>query len=124
MGRVQLGLIAAGTSLIASVGAIDAAMAWNCHADPLRNLEPGTIHTINVKVRKGAFCQYTFFSRRGTMHGVRILQKPPSAHMIANGYALAYTFNQTGNYTARIQMNFAKGPVTIVMAVQVLSHSF
>jgi hypothetical protein len=87
-------------------------------------LKAGTTHTINVKVKKGAYCQYTFFNRRGTMHGARVLQKPANARMIANGYAVAYTFNQVGNYTAKVQMNFNKGPVTIVMAVQVVPNSF
>jgi hypothetical protein len=120
---LKLSLIAATATTVSAV-MCDSAAAWNCYADPLRHLKAGETRTINVKVKRGAICQYTFFSERGTMHGARILQKPASARMIANGYAVAYSFLQVGSYTAKIQMNFARGPVTVVMAVQVVPESF
>jgi hypothetical protein len=124
MGDRRMRTIIAGAALLACVATSGSAVAWDCLADPLRNLKAGETHTIKVKVKKGALCQYTFFNNRSTMHGARILQKPASARMIANGYAVAYSFTQVGNYTAKIQMNFARGPVTVVMAVQVVPESF
>ena len=100
------------------------AAGFNCHADPLRNLRTGEIRTINVTVKKDAVCSYSFFSARGTMHGVRVLQKPASAKVIVNDYSLAYAFSQVGVHHMKIEMYFRRGPVTINMVVRVMPDAF
>jgi hypothetical protein len=124
MGNCVRRLAVMAAVLAASTAFADSAKAWNCYADPLRHLNAGEVRSINVKVKKDAICSYKFFTTRGSMHGVQILQKPASARVIANGYSVAYSFTQVGSYTMKININFAKGPVTIVMAVQVLPTSF
>ena len=100
--------------------------AWaghKCHADPLRNLRSGQSYTINVTVKKDEVCSYRFFSG-GTMHGVRVVQKPRAAKVIVNDYSLAYAFNQLGSHQMKIEMYFRRGPVTITMLVRVLPDEF
>jgi len=89
----------------------------------LRNLRSGQSYTINVTVKKDEVCSYRFFSG-GTMHGVRVVQKPRAAKVIVNDYSLAYAFNQLGSHQMKIEMYFRRGPVTITMLVRVLPDEF
>lgn len=110
--------------LLACILVPGTAKAASCQADRTRNTQAGETVTISVKVRRGAACQYSFHSARYEMHGVQVIQKPPSARVITNNYAVAYSFSQVGSYSMKIRVNRSDGSFFLIMKVEVVADRF